>query len=84
MDAQDHRACLLATENAVVIANYIRLLGISTHGRTPRCRPRLIWANWRWQRGSPRSKMATQWFAPWLGRAIWSGRGVTTEMEIGA
>ncbi|NOD48997.1 MULTISPECIES: reductive dehalogenase [unclassified Ruegeria] len=26
-DAQDHRACLLATENAVVIANYIRLLG---------------------------------------------------------
>ena len=27
LDAQDHRACLRATETAVVIANYIRLLG---------------------------------------------------------
>ncbi len=27
MDAQDHRACLRATETAMVIANYIRLLG---------------------------------------------------------
>ncbi|WP_171206210.1 reductive dehalogenase [Ruegeria sp. HKCCA0235A] len=34
IDAQDHRACLLATENAVVIANYIRLLGFDAraHG----------------------------------------------------
>ncbi|SHL54785.1 reductive dehalogenase [Roseibium suaedae] len=29
MDAQDHRACLRSSETAVVIANYIRLLGFS-------------------------------------------------------
>ncbi|WP_299948107.1 reductive dehalogenase [uncultured Ruegeria sp.] len=34
MDAQDHRACLLATENAVVIANYIRLLGFDARAHT--------------------------------------------------
>ncbi len=33
-DAQDHRACLLATENAVVIANYIRLLGFDARAHT--------------------------------------------------
>ncbi|MBT3143287.1 NAD-binding oxidoreductase [Phaeobacter gallaeciensis] len=34
MDAQDHRACLLATENAMVIANYIRLLGFDARAHT--------------------------------------------------
>ncbi|MEQ9693883.1 reductive dehalogenase domain-containing protein [Shimia sp. SDUM112013] len=35
-DAQDHRACLRATETACVIANYLRLLGFSAraHSRT--------------------------------------------------
>ncbi|TCL09064.1 reductive dehalogenase [Shimia isoporae] len=34
MDAQDHRACLRATETAVVIANYIRLLGWNAKAHT--------------------------------------------------
>jgi reductive dehalogenase len=34
MDAQDHRACLLTTETAVVIANYIRLLGFDAKAHT--------------------------------------------------
>ncbi|MBO9411379.1 MULTISPECIES: reductive dehalogenase [unclassified Ruegeria] len=34
MDAQDHRASLLATENAVVIANYIRILGFDARAHT--------------------------------------------------
>jgi len=33
-DAQDHRACLRATETAVVIANYIRLLGFDARAHT--------------------------------------------------
>ncbi len=33
-DAQDHRACLRATETAVVIANYIRLLGFAAKAHT--------------------------------------------------
>ncbi|MEX0349209.1 MAG: reductive dehalogenase [Paracoccaceae bacterium] len=34
IDAQDHRACLRATENAVVIAQYIRLLGFSARSHS--------------------------------------------------
>lgn len=34
LDAQDHRACLRATETAVVIANYIRLLGWNAKAHT--------------------------------------------------
>ncbi|WP_435137749.1 2Fe-2S iron-sulfur cluster-binding protein [Pseudopelagicola sp. nBUS_19] len=34
LDAQDHRACLRATETAVVIANYIRLLGYNAKAHT--------------------------------------------------
>lgn len=34
MDAQDHRACVRATETAVVIANYIRLLGFDARAHT--------------------------------------------------
>ncbi|SFL88176.1 2Fe-2S iron-sulfur cluster-binding protein [Shimia aestuarii] len=34
LDAQDHRACLRATETAVVIANYIRLLGFNAKAHT--------------------------------------------------
>ena len=34
MDAQDHRACLRGTETAVVIANYIRLLGFDARAHT--------------------------------------------------
>ncbi|MEM1301175.1 MAG: reductive dehalogenase domain-containing protein [Pseudomonadota bacterium] len=33
--AQNHRACLRATETAVVIANYIRLLGFDAKAHTP-------------------------------------------------
>ncbi|PSL20506.1 reductive dehalogenase [Shimia abyssi] len=34
LDAQDHRACLRSTETAVVIANYIRLLGFNAKAHT--------------------------------------------------
>ncbi|MCL6285484.1 reductive dehalogenase [Ruegeria sp. 2012CJ41-6] len=34
IDAQDHRACLRASENAVVIAQYIRLLGFSARAHS--------------------------------------------------
>ncbi len=34
MDAQDHRSCLRSTETAVVIANYIRLLGWDAKAHT--------------------------------------------------
>jgi reductive dehalogenase len=34
-DAQAHRACVLATETAVVLANYIRLLGWDAKAHTP-------------------------------------------------
>ncbi|MEP5008157.1 reductive dehalogenase domain-containing protein, partial [Roseobacter sp.] len=34
LDAQDHRACLRATETAVVIANYIRILGFNAKAHT--------------------------------------------------
>lgn len=34
-DAQEHRACLRATETAVVLANYIRLLGWDAKAHTP-------------------------------------------------
>lgn len=34
-DAQDHRACLRATEAAVVMANYLRLLGFEAKAHTP-------------------------------------------------
>lgn len=37
MGAQDHRACLRATETATVIANYIRLLGYEARAHTPTC-----------------------------------------------
>ena len=33
-DAQAHRACLLASETAVVVANYLRLLGYDARGHT--------------------------------------------------
>ncbi len=35
LDAQDHRACIRATETAVVIANYIRALGFEARAHTP-------------------------------------------------
>ncbi len=35
LDAQEHRACLRATEIAVVLANYIRLLGFDALAHTP-------------------------------------------------
>ena len=34
LDAQDHRACLRGTETAIVIANYIRLLGYDARAHT--------------------------------------------------
>ena len=36
-DAQAHRACLLASESAVVLANYLRLLGYEARGHTGTC-----------------------------------------------
>ncbi len=33
-DAQDHRACLMASEAAIVLANYLRLLGYDSRGHT--------------------------------------------------
>ncbi len=35
LDAQDHRACLRASETAVVLANYIRILGFDALAHTP-------------------------------------------------
>ena len=79
LDAQDHRACLLATENAVVIANYIRLLGYDARAHSvmssdvdlPRLAAAagLVWA----EDGTA--------VAPWLGRRFGLA-AVTTEMEI--
>lgn len=34
LDAQDHRACLRASETAVVIANYLRILGFDAQAQT--------------------------------------------------
>ncbi|MEX0365106.1 MAG: reductive dehalogenase [Ruegeria sp.] len=79
MDAQDHRACLLATENAVVIANYIRLLGFDARAHTVTSSDvdlgRLAVA------AGLVSAQDGALVAPWLGQRFGLA-AVTTEMEI--
>ena len=78
-DAQDHRACLLATENAVVIANYIRLLGFDARAHTAMSSEvdlgKLAVA------AGLASIENQQVVAPWLGRRFGLA-AVTTEMDI--
>ncbi|MEW2916118.1 reductive dehalogenase [Ruegeria sp. ANG10] len=79
IDAQDHRACLLATENAVVIANYIRLLGYDARAHTAMSSEVYL------GRVAVAAGLATvegdDIVAPWLGRRFGLA-AVTTEMEI--
>ena len=79
MDAQDHRACLLATENAVVIANYIRLLGFDARAHSAMSSEvhlgKLAVA------AGLASVEKDEVVAPWLGKRFGLA-GVTTEMEL--
>ncbi|NVK95457.1 reductive dehalogenase [Ruegeria pomeroyi] len=78
-DAQDHRACLLASENAVVIANYIRLLGYDARAHTA------MSSDVDLGRLALAAGLVTleggQLAAPWLGRRFGLA-AVTTEMEL--
>lgn len=78
-DAQDHRACLLATENAVVIANYIRLLGFDARAHTA------MSSEVDLGKLAVAAGLATvegdDIVAPWLGRRFGLA-AVTTELEI--
>ncbi|SDX54650.1 reductive dehalogenase [Ruegeria halocynthiae] len=78
-DAQDHRACLLATENAVVIANYIRLLGFDARAHSAMSSEvdlgKLAVA------AGLASMEAGEVVVPWLGKRFGLA-AVTTEMEI--
>ncbi|MCU9836848.1 reductive dehalogenase [Ruegeria sp. WL0004] len=79
LDAQDHRACLLATENAVVIANYIRLLGFDARAHS------MTSTDVDLGRLAVAAGLVTaeegQLVAPWLGTRFGLA-AVTTEMEI--
>ncbi|MES0863097.1 reductive dehalogenase domain-containing protein [Ruegeria sp. SCPT10] len=79
MDAQDHRACLLATENATVIANYIRLLGFDARAHSA------MSSEVDLGKLAVAAGLATVensvLVAPWLGRRFGLA-AVTTEMEI--
>ncbi|WP_170413546.1 2Fe-2S iron-sulfur cluster-binding protein [Ruegeria arenilitoris] len=79
IDAQDHRACLLATENAVVIANYIRLLGYDARAHTA------MSSEVDLGRLAVAAGLATveggDIVAPWLGKRFGLA-AVTTELEI--
>lgn len=79
MDAQDHRACVRATETAVVIANYIRLLGYDARAHTATS------SDVDLGRLAVASGMATidgdQLVVPWLGTRFGLAV-VTTEMKI--
>jgi reductive dehalogenase len=79
IDAQDHRACLLATENAVVIANYIRLLGFDARAHSVMSSEvdlgKLAVA------AGLASVEGDQLVAPWLGTRFGLA-AVTTEMPI--
>ncbi|CUK09805.1 3-chloro-4-hydroxyphenylacetate reductive dehalogenase precursor [Ruegeria denitrificans] len=78
-DAQDHRACLLATENAVVIANYIRLLGYDARAHTA------MSSEVDLGRLAVAAGLVTverdDIVAPWLGKRFGLA-AVTTELEI--
>ncbi|WP_372886311.1 2Fe-2S iron-sulfur cluster-binding protein [Shimia sp.] len=79
LDAQDHRACLRATETAVVIANYIRLLGFDARAHTATS------GDVDLGRLAVASGMAScedgKLIAPWLGTGF-GVAAVTTEMPI--
>ncbi|SPF77377.1 Phenoxybenzoate dioxygenase subunit beta [Aliiroseovarius pelagivivens] len=79
MDAQDHRACLLSSETAIVIANYLRLLGFDAKAHTGAASD--VWM----------SRLSVQagltWATPDGPRAPWVGDQfgiavVTTDLEI--
>ncbi|WP_282182412.1 reductive dehalogenase [Aliiroseovarius marinus] len=79
MDAQDHRACLLSSETAIVIANYLRLLGYDAKAHTGAasdvCMSRLaVQAGLAW--ATPKGPRA-----PWLGDQFGLAV-VTTDLEV--
>ncbi|MEC9344116.1 MAG: NAD-binding oxidoreductase, partial [Pseudomonadota bacterium] len=79
LDAQDHRACLRATETAVVIANYIRLLGFGARAHSAAASDvdlgRLAVA------AGLASHEDGELVAPWLGRRFGLA-AVTTDMTL--
>ncbi len=79
LDAQAHRACLRATENAVVIANYIRLLGWDARAHSATSTDVDL------NRLAVAAGLATvedgQLVAPWLG-ARFGLAAVTTTMDV--
>ena len=79
VDAQDHRACLLATENAVVIANYIRLLGFDARAHSVMSSE--VDLNKLAVAAGLVSVEDGDIVAPWLGKRLGLA-AVTTEMEI--
>ncbi|MDA7965584.1 reductive dehalogenase [Ruegeria sp.] len=79
MDAQDHRACLRATETAVVIANYIRLLGYDARAHTSTTTE--VDLNKLAVAAGLVSAEDGELVAPWLGTRFGLA-AITTEMEI--
>ena len=78
-DAQDHRACLLASENAVVIANYIRLLGFDARAHTAMASE--IHLGKLAVAAGLASVEEGELVVPWLGKRFGLA-AVTTEMEL--
>ncbi len=78
-DAQAHRACLRGAETAVVIANYIRLLGYDA------CAHSATTSDVDLNRLAVAAGLVTHdsgaWVAPWLG-ARFGLAAVTTDMEL--
>ena len=78
-DAQAHRACLLSAETAIVIANYIRLLGYDAKAHTMAASDICL------QKAAIACGVAVpdnqQLFAPWLGSRFGMAV-VTTSMEL--
>ena len=79
LDAQDHRACLRATETAVVIANYIRLLGFDARAHSMTSSD-VDLGKLALAAGLVSLKEGAL-VAPWLG-ARFGVAAVTTEMEM--
>ena len=79
MDAQDHRACLRATETAVVIANYIRLLGFDARAHTSTTTE--VDLNKLAVAAGLASVENGDLVAPWLGTRFGLA-AITTEMEV--
>lgn len=77
--AQDHRACLRATETAVVIANYIRLLGFDARAHTATSSD--VDLNRLAVAAGLVSAEGAALVAPWLGTRFGLA-AITTEMEL--